>query len=113
MQELLERCTRFVDAPGIRQRLDEPEAAREKRALAGRKAIVGPQFISIQKVVVAEALSNRIDRPEEPRISGFQKFDARQRQEAGIEFVAIEDRHEASQLAIEPAFEDRVANLFF
>ena len=78
MQELLERCTRFVDAPGIRQRLDEPEAAREKRALAGRKAIVGPQFISIQKVVVAEPLSNRVDRPEEPRISGFQKFDARQ-----------------------------------
>src|SRR5205823_5537501 len=60
-----------------------------------------------------ETLSDRIDGAEDAGIVGLEESDAREIQQTGIELVAVEDRDEASELAIESAIDHGLANFFF
>src|SRR4051794_26727451 len=53
--DVVEQRAGFVDAAGQRERFDEPEAAGEKRAFAGWKAVVGlARVVAVDQTGMAE-----------------------------------------------------------
>ena len=88
--------------------VDQPEAAREKRAFARRQAVAWVfGFVAQHEFVVdQQALLDRPKRSADPRIVRWKKADKRDQQQAGVEPLGAVGLHEAVEVAVEAALAD-------
>src|SRR5215204_6365665 len=63
-EHLLHQGFRLVEAPLARERLHEPERARDECSLLARKPVLGE--VAVDERAVRELAADRVDRPREP-----------------------------------------------
>ncbi len=102
-RQMLEQMHRFVAAAEHQIGIDEPEAAGEEHALAGRQAVFRPSRCrSGAPALDHQTTLDRLDGGDDARIVRRQKPDRRQQQQAGVKLLRAIGTHEAAKLGIEP-----------
>src|SRR5215210_3473555 len=114
--QALEQFFRLVDAAIARERVDEPEGARQELALVAGQAVVGLSGrVTRDEAVATELARNRVNRPRYAIVRSRQEANERDVQHAGVELARAVVLGEGATLGVISAFAylsvDLVANL--
>src|SRR5581483_12243360 len=74
------QLARLVDAPGLRERGDEPEGARDERSLLGDE-----RRVAREERASAELVPDRLDRAEHPVAASVLVVEEREGEEARVD----------------------------
>ena len=93
--------SRLLAAARHRERVGEPEAARQERPLAGRQPVVGlVGRVAQHEALVVELAPDGLDRADHARVITRQETDARDQQQRGVERLGAVGLRERAALGV-------------
>ena len=91
----------LLELAGQGERLRQPEAAQDERALLSAHAVAGARIVAVQERTVAQLGAHALDGALHARVVHVEKAVDRQHQQGGVHLVAAEGAHEVAPAGIQ------------